>query len=148
MLIEIEVEIYLVELHHHRTVPQPTPGFYGAQVRYISIYKLSICKANTHMLLKVFMPVAILIPPLSSLTISTPKLYFGFQLPLGGVVTSPNLFFHLRLVLNRYFPRDFILLTFVQLIISRSLLQPDYSLLSFLVHFSMQLSLPHSCFIS
>jgi hypothetical protein len=58
------------------------------------------------MLLKLFMPVAtasVTIPPLSSLTISTPKLYFGFQLPLGGVVISPNLFSHLRLVLNDTF---------------------------------------------
>jgi transcription initiation factor IIF auxiliary subunit len=27
--IEIEIEMYLVELHHHRTVPQLTPGFMG-----------------------------------------------------------------------------------------------------------------------
>jgi hypothetical protein len=95
-----------VELQHHRTVPQLTPGFCGAQVRYISIYKMSIYKPSTHMLLKVFMPVAIAsvtIPPLSSLTISTPKLYFDSQIPLGGVISSPDLFFYLRLVLDRYF---------------------------------------------
>jgi hypothetical protein len=34
----IEIEIYLVELHRHRTVPQLTPGFCGAQVRYISTF--------------------------------------------------------------------------------------------------------------
>jgi hypothetical protein len=120
-----EIEIYLVELHCHRTVHQLTPGFCGAQVRYISIYKLSIYKPNTHILPKVLMPIAIAsvtIPPLSSLPISTPKLYFNSQIPLGGVVSSPDLFSYLCLVLDTYFPRDFILLTFVQLIISRSLL--------------------------
>jgi hypothetical protein len=90
--LEIEIEIYLVELHRHRTVPQLTPGFCGAQVRYISIYKLSIYKPSTHILPKVLMPVAIAnvtIPPLSSLPISTPKLYFDSQIPLGGVVSAP-----------------------------------------------------------
>jgi hypothetical protein len=48
----IEIEIYLVELHRHKTVPQLTLGFCGAQVRYKSIYKLSIYKPNTHILPK------------------------------------------------------------------------------------------------
>jgi hypothetical protein len=34
MIIEIEIEIYLLS-SHHRTVHQLTPGFCGAQVRYI-----------------------------------------------------------------------------------------------------------------
>jgi hypothetical protein len=72
----VEIEIYLVELHRHRTVPQQTPGFCGAQVRYISIYKLSLCKPNTHILPKVVMPVAI-----ASVTNTAPQLpsYFYSQ---------------------------------------------------------------------
>jgi hypothetical protein len=102
-------------------VPELTPGFCGAQVRYISIYKLSIYeyKPSTHILPKVFMLVAI-----ASVTNTAPQLpyYFYSQIPLGGVVSSPDLFSYLRLVLDRHFPRDYIFLTFVQLIISRSLL--------------------------
>jgi hypothetical protein len=58
------------------------------------------------------MPVAI-----ASVTNAAPQLpyYFYSQTifllpnPLGGVVSSPDLFSYLRLVLDRYFPRDFIL---------------------------------------
>jgi hypothetical protein len=71
--LKLKLKFILVELHHHRTVPQLTPGFRGAQVRYISIYKLSVCKPTTHMLLKVFMPVAI-----ASVTTTAPQLPYYF----------------------------------------------------------------------
>jgi hypothetical protein len=52
---------------------QLTPGFCGAQVRYISIYKLSVCKPNTHTLLKLFMPVVV-----ASVTNTAPQLPYYF----------------------------------------------------------------------
>jgi hypothetical protein len=57
-------------------------------------------------------------PLLFLLSVQLLILYSGFLLPLGEFVPPPpsTLFSHLHLVLNKYFPRDFILFTFVQLV--------------------------------
>jgi hypothetical protein len=122
-LVNLVAFLYIVELCPHNAT------FCGTQDRYISTYKLSTCKQNTNQLLELFTSDRLLllmrlIRPLQLLllfllSVQFLILYFGFQLPLGEGGLCPPLtsFSHLHLVLNKYFPRDFILFTFVQLII-------------------------------
>jgi hypothetical protein len=115
--------IYWVELLHILELCAQNTRFlwYAGSVH---IHKLPTCKQNTNTLLKLFRSDQLLLLMLLILPLQLPYCFYSqsiFWLPTtlggGGLCPPLTLLSHLHLVLNKYFPRDFILFIFVQLII-------------------------------